>query len=115
MAYAGTDITGVPDNGSVQLWRYPETLNPQGKDLRLITKKKRNIKNLNFQIIPQIMGILNITPDSFSDGGKFFNYASAKKQLNSDDEKQIEISFKDQPIYNIDIDNLKKINHQNKG
>ena len=28
------------------------------------------------------MGILNITPDSFSDGGKFFNYASAKKQLN---------------------------------
>ena len=52
------------------------------KDLRLITKKKRNIKNLNFQTIPQIMGILNITPDSFSDGGKFFNYASAKKQLN---------------------------------
>ena len=52
------------------------------KDLRLITKKKRNIKNLNFQNIPQIMGILNITPDSFSDGGKFFNYASAKKQLN---------------------------------
>ena len=52
------------------------------KDLRLITQKKRNIKNLNFQTIPQIMGILNITPDSFSDGGKFFNYASAKKQLN---------------------------------
>ena len=41
-------------------------------------------------------------------------HLSAKKQLNSDDEKQIEISFKHQPIYNIDIDNLKKINHQNK-
>ena len=51
------------------------------KDLRLITKKKRNIKNLNFQSIPKIMGILNITPDSFSDGGKFFNNAAAKKQL----------------------------------
>ena len=26
---------------------------------------------------PRIMGILNITPDSFSDGGKFFNFQSA--------------------------------------
>ncbi len=51
------------------------------KDLSLITKKKRNIKNLNFKRIPQIMGILNITPDSFSDGGKFFKNMSAKKQL----------------------------------
>ena len=50
------------------------------KDLRLITKKKRNIKNLNFQNIPQIMGILNITPDSFSDGGKFNNLQLAYKQ-----------------------------------
>ena len=27
--------------------------------------------NLNFQKIPNIMGVLNLTPDSFSDGGKF--------------------------------------------
>ena len=39
---------------------------------------------------------------------------SAKKQLNSDDEKHNEIPFKHQYIYNIDIENLKKINHQNK-
>ena len=49
---------------------------------------------------------------------KFYKYEwihlSAKKQLNSDDEKHIEIPFKHQPIYNIDIENLKKINHQNK-
>ena len=49
---------------------------------------------------------------------KFYKYEwihlSAKKQLNSDDEKHIEIPFKHQPIYNIDIDKLKKINHQNK-
>ena len=52
-------------------------------DLSLITKRKRNIKNLNLRIIPKIMGILNITPDSFSDGGKYFKNISAKKQLKS--------------------------------
>jgi dihydropteroate synthase len=30
---------------------------------------------------PKIMGILNLTPDSFSDGGKFFNEKSALKQV----------------------------------
>ena len=29
------------------------------------------------------MGILNITPDSFSDGGKFNNKISARKQINT--------------------------------
>ena len=33
-------------------------------------KKKNFIKNVNFSK-PSIMGILNLTPDSFSDGGKF--------------------------------------------
>ena len=51
------------------------------KDIKLVTKRKKNIKNLNFKIIPNIMGILNITPDSFSDGGKYFKKISAKKQL----------------------------------
>ena len=40
-------------------------------DLKDITLKKKNFSNLNFQKIPNIMGVLNITPDSFSDGGKF--------------------------------------------
>ena len=40
-------------------------------DLRNITSKKKNFANLNFQKIPNIMGVLNLTPDSFSDGGKF--------------------------------------------
>ncbi len=41
------------------------------KDLKRITKKRKNfLKNVNFSL-PSIMGILNITPDSFSDGGKF--------------------------------------------
>ena len=40
-------------------------------DLKIIVKKKNNFSNLNFNKIPNIMGILNLTPDSFSDGGKF--------------------------------------------
>ena len=45
-------------------------------DLKKITSKKK-FKNLKFKKTPLIMGILNITPDSFSDGGKFNNTLSA--------------------------------------
>ena len=41
------------------------------EDLKIIIKKNKNFSNLNFNKIPNIMGILNLTPDSFSDGGKF--------------------------------------------
>jgi dihydropteroate synthase len=40
-------------------------------DLKKITSKKKNFAKLNFKRIPNIMGVLNLTPDSFSDGGKF--------------------------------------------
>ena len=40
-------------------------------DLKNIKSKKRNFANLDFQKIPNIMGVLNLTPDSFSDAGKF--------------------------------------------
>ena len=40
-------------------------------DLKIIIKKNKNFSNLNFNKIPNIMGVLNLTPDSFSDGGKF--------------------------------------------
>ena len=40
-------------------------------DLNKIRSKKKNFSNLNFQNIPNILGVLNLTPDSFSDGGKF--------------------------------------------
>ena len=39
-------------------------------DLIKITSKRNNILNLNFQN-PILMGVLNVTPDSFSDGGKY--------------------------------------------
>ena len=41
------------------------------KDLKKITSKRKNfLKHVDFSK-PSIMGILNMTPDSFSDGGKF--------------------------------------------
>ncbi len=41
------------------------------KDLRIIAKRKKNFSNLSFKNLPNIMGVLNLTPDSFSDGGKY--------------------------------------------
>jgi len=40
-------------------------------DLKKIKSKKINFSNFNFKILPNILGVLNLTPDSFSDGGKF--------------------------------------------
>ena len=40
-------------------------------DIKNVTSKKKNFSNFNFKNLPNIMGILNLTPDSFSDGGKF--------------------------------------------
>ena len=49
-------------------------------DLKNITSKKKNFANLNFFKVPNIMGVLNLTPDSFSDGGKFNNKNSGVKK-----------------------------------
>ena len=52
--------------------RLPKFLkNKVHKDIKIIIKKNKNFSNFNFNKIPNIMGILNLTPDSFSDGGKF--------------------------------------------
>ena len=48
-------------------------------DLNIITSKKKNFANLDFKKIPNIMGVLNLTPDSFSDGGKFNNKSKGIK------------------------------------
>jgi len=51
------------------------------EDIKLITGKKK-FKGLNFLNFPILMGIINLTPDSFSDGGKYnkknsgFNHAN---------------------------------------
>ena len=40
------------------------------KDINLITKKKK-FRKLNFSDFPLLMGVINLTPDSFSDGGMY--------------------------------------------
>ena len=42
--------------------------------------KRKGILGLKFDT-PQIMGALNITPDSFSDGGLFFEETQAHNQM----------------------------------
>ncbi len=44
--------------------------------LALLTAKRQSIGRLSFER-PLIMGVLNVTPDSFSDGGQFDTIASA--------------------------------------
>ena len=50
-------------------------------DLKKITSKRKSICGLKFDN-PQIMGALNITPDSFSDGGLFFDESKAYDKAN---------------------------------
>ena len=51
------------------------------KDIKKISSKRENfLKNINF-LEPSVMGILNLTPDSFSDGGKFNSNKKATKHI----------------------------------
>ncbi len=50
-------------------------------DIKNICKNKK-IQGLKLKNLPILMGILNLTPDSFSDGGKFHKIRLAKKQIN---------------------------------
>ncbi len=51
------------------------------KDLKNIRKKK-NFKKINLSDIPILMGVVNLTPDSFSDGGKYNKKNLAMKYIN---------------------------------
>ncbi len=48
--------------------------------IKISQKRKNFLKNVNFKE-PSIMGILNLTPDSFSDGGKFNNHRKSLKHI----------------------------------
>ncbi len=52
------------------------------RDLKNI-KKKKKFKKLNLSHIPILMGIINLTPDSFSDGGLHNKKNLAKKRVNN--------------------------------
>ena len=64
--------------------KLPKSLKKKiNEDLKIITKKNKNFSGLNFNKIPNIMGILNLTPDSFSDGGKFIKKKSGINHANN--------------------------------
>ena len=48
-------------------------------DLKKATSRRKKILKLDLNS-PKIMGILNVTPDSFSDGGLYFNDSKAHQQ-----------------------------------
>jgi dihydropteroate synthase len=55
-----------------QIKHLPKNLKEKiNTDIKKIKSKKINFSNFNFKKIPNILGVLNLTPDSFSDGGKF--------------------------------------------
>ncbi len=63
-----------------QIKNLPNELKKKVKsDIKKIKSKLTNFSNLNFKKCPNILGILNITPDSFSDGGKFNTNKKALK------------------------------------
>ena len=51
-------------------------------DLKNICKSKK-ILDSKFNDLPILMGVLNLTPDSFSDGGKFNNLKKAKNHIHN--------------------------------
>ena len=65
------DISKLPNN----------LKNKVNKDLKNIIKKK-TFKKLNLFNNPILMGIINLTPDSFSDGGRYNKKNLAKERVN---------------------------------
>ena len=51
------------------------------EDIKLITRKKK-FKGLSFLKFPILMGVINLTPDSFSDGGKYIKKNSGFNHAN---------------------------------
>ncbi len=64
------DIDKLPRNQKIKI----------NKDLKKI-KKKKTFKQFALSDIPILMGIVNLTPDSFSDGGKYNNKNLASKHI----------------------------------
>ena len=76
---------GVIETNSYSIFEI-KSLNKEKKtviktDLKKITSKRKKISGLKFNS-PQIIGVLNVTPDSFSDGGLFFEESKAFDQVN---------------------------------
>jgi len=89
IAFDQIEIFQRKKKGIVQSSTYSiESINALPKDIKLIVKsdlekitsKRQNICGIKFNS-PHIMGVLNVTPDSFSDGGLFLDEKKALKQV----------------------------------
>jgi len=77
------DRKGVKTIDIKDITKLPKTLkNKVDRDLKNI-KKKKTFKRLTLSHIPILMGIVNLTPDSFSDGGKYNKKNLAIKHVNN--------------------------------
>ncbi len=86
--------------------------NKVSNDLKIL-KKKKSFFRLNFSDIPILMGIVNLTPDSFSDGGKYKKKNIAikhVKNLISSGAKIIDIGGESTRPGANDIDSIKEWN-----
>ena len=69
--------------GSIsQLQKIGQKLQFQPFGLKHLGEKLQSINKLKYPKQTQIMGVLNITTNSFSDGGDFLDFENAKKHLN---------------------------------
>ena len=70
----------IPSKSKIYSIKEIKNLNVEiKKDVKNIISKKKKILGLKFNK-PSIMGVLNVTPDSFSDGGLFFEKTKAYNQ-----------------------------------
>ena len=76
------DKSNVILGGSIsQLKKISEKLSHQPFKLKELASQIEALLNQKRQVKTKLAGILNITPDSFSDGGKYFNPSDAEKHL----------------------------------
>lgn len=69
--------------GSIsQLQKIGQKLQFQPFGLKHLGEKLQSVNKLKYPKRTQIMGVLNITTNSFSDGGDFLDFENAKKHLN---------------------------------
>lgn len=78
-----TETTDCILGGSVScLLKISEKLKSQPFSLKILGEKIAGMAVLKKSAKTKIVGILNITPDSFSDGGEFLDFDKAKAHLN---------------------------------
>lgn len=76
------DKSNVILGGSIsQLKKISEKLTHQPFKLKELASQIEALLNQKREVKTKLAGILNITPDSFSDGGKYFNPSDAEKHL----------------------------------